>query len=147
MKLFLLLLYSIVSLMSYSATNLRQPTSDSPVGRALGSSAELELALQDSAAAKPSLFIAIFSLGPNWKTDKPAHEQTYFKEHSANLKKWRAEKKIVLGARYSGKGMIIISAADEKEARALVEHDPMVMNKVFNLELYPFSPFYIGCIQ
>jgi uncharacterized protein YciI len=108
---------------------------------------ELECAWQDTTTIKQPLFIAIFSLGPNWQIDKPAHEQAYFKEHSANLKKWRAEKKIVLGARYSDKGMIIISAADEKEARSRLEHDPMVMNKIFNLELYPFSPFYKGCIQ
>jgi uncharacterized protein YciI len=104
-------------------------------------------ALQDSAAAKKMLFIAIFSLGPSWQADKPAHEQAYFKEHSANLKKLRAEKKILVGARYSDKGMIIIAAANEQEARALLEPDPMVANKVFNLELHQFNPFYKGCVD
>ena len=103
--------------------------------------------LQDSAAAKKTLFIAIFSLGPSWQADKPAHEQAYFKEHSANLKKLRAEKKILVGARYADKGAIIIAAANEQEARAMVEHDPMVANKVFNLELHQFNPFYKGCID
>lgn len=103
--------------------------------------------LPDSAAVKKMLFIAIFSLGPSWQTDKPAHEQAYFKEHSANLKKLRTEKKILVGARYSDKGMIIIAAANEQEARALVEPDPMVANKVFNLELHQFNPFYKGCID
>ncbi len=104
-------------------------------------------ALQDSAAAKKMLFIAIFSLGPSWQAAKPAHEQAYFKEHSANLKKLRAEKKILVGARYSDKGVIIIAAANEQEARVLVEPDPMVANKVFNLELHQFNPFYKGCID
>jgi uncharacterized protein YciI len=104
-------------------------------------------ALQDSAAAKKMLFIAIFSLGPSWQSDKPAHEQAYFKEHSANLKKLRTEKKILIGARFSDKGMIIIAAANEQEARAMLEHDPMVANKVFNLELHQFNPFYKGCID
>lgn len=104
-------------------------------------------ALQDSAAAKKMLFIAIFSLGPSWQADKPAHEQAYFKEHSANLKKLRTEKKILVGARYADKGVIIIVAANEQEARAMVEHDPMVANKVFNLELHQFNPFYKGCID
>lgn len=103
--------------------------------------------LQDSAAAKKMLFIAIFSLGPSWQANKPAHEQAYFNEHSANLKKLRAEKKILVGARYSDKGLIIIAAANEQEARAMVEHDPMVANKVFNLELHQFTPFYKGCID
>jgi len=119
---------------------------DEQFANVVDSQTELQFTPQDSSAAK-KLFIAIFSLGPVWKTDKPAHEQAYFNEHSENLKKLRAEKKIMLGARYSDKGMIILSAADEKEARAMLENDPMVVNKVFNLELYPFSPFYKGCIQ
>ncbi len=105
-------------------------------------------AAQDTAAAPPAkYFIAIFSLGPAWQKDRPAHEQLYFKEHSANLRKWREEKKITLGARYSDKGMIVLSARDEAEARAWLENDPMVVNQVFNLEIYPFNPFYTGCIE
>ncbi|MCI0691184.1 YciI family protein [candidate division KSB1 bacterium] len=104
-------------------------------------------AQQDTSTAKKMLFIAIFSLGPSWQANKPAHEQAYFNEHSANLKKLRAEKKILVGARYSDKGLIIIAAANEQEARAMVEHDPMVANKVFNLELHQFTPFYKGCID
>lgn len=139
MKLFFFLLCSAASLVLHSKTVNRPPSSDSTMG--------LEYAWQDTAAIKPPLFIAIFSLGPNWQTGKPAHAQAHFKAHSENLKKWRSEKKIALGARYSDKGMIIFSAADEKEARSMLEHDPMVMNKVFTLELYPFSPFYKGCLQ
>jgi uncharacterized protein YciI len=114
---------------------------------AAGNSAAMLPALQDSTAAKKTLFIAIFSLGPSWQSDKPAHEQAYFKEHSANLKKLRTEKRILIGARYSDKGMIIIAAANEQEARAMLEPDPMVANKVFNLELHQFNPFYKGCTE
>lgn len=96
---------------------------------------------------KKKLFIAIFSLGPAWQKDKPAHEQAHFKEHSANLQRLRAEKKILLGARYADKGMIILSAADEPEARAWLESDPMVVNSVFTLALHPFQPFYYGSIE
>lgn len=104
-------------------------------------------AQRDTSTAKKMLFIAIFSLGPSWQADKPAHEQAYFKEHSTNLKKLRTEKKILVGARYSDKGMIIIAAANEQEARAMLERDPMVANKVFNLEIYPFNPFYKGSVD
>lgn len=96
---------------------------------------------------KKTLFVAIFSLGPTWQKHKPAHEQAHFKEHSANLQRLRAEKKILLGARYADKGMIILSAADEPEARAWLESDPMIVNSVFTLELYPFQPFYYGSIE
>ena len=104
-------------------------------------------ATQDSLAQQKKTFIAIFSLGPAWNKDKPAHEQAHFKEHSANLKRLRQEKKLLVGARYSDKGMIIIEAANEEEARAQVENDPMVVNGLFHLELYPFNAFYKGCIE
>lgn len=146
MKFFLLLLCSAVSLLPYLTSNrIEQPAGASRARNAVPL-LEWQTAQQDS-AAKKLFFIAIYSLGPAWQTDKPAHEQAYFKAHSENLKKWRTEKKIALGARYSDKGMIIISAADEKEARSMLENDPMVMNKFFTLELYPFSPFYKGCLQ
>ena len=109
--------------------------------------AEEQLLQPDTSAVPQMLFVAIYSLGPAWKADKPAHEQAHFKEHSANLKKLRTEKKIILGARYSDKGMIILQVTNEQEARAILEPDPMVANKVFNLELHPFSPFYKGCIE
>jgi uncharacterized protein YciI len=134
-----------VMLLFHTATEKFKPSSDALFASIIAPQMDLQLTQQDSAAKK--LFIAIYSLGPSWKTDKPAHEQIYFKEHGENLKKLRTDKKILLGARYSDKGMIILAATDEKEARAMLENDPMVVNKVFNLELYPFSPFYKGCIQ
>ena len=146
MKSLIISFISAVLLFHSSAENFKQPT-HAQMMSSINPETELQIALQDTSVAKKLLFIAIYSLGPAWKTEKPAHEQAYFNEHSENLKKWRAEKRIVLGARYSDKGMIIISAADEKDARSMLEHDPMVANKVFNLELYPFSPFYKGCIQ
>jgi len=145
MKSLFITLFSMVFIAYLSFVDFK-PSFDEQFANVVDSQSELQLAPQDSSAAK-KLFIAIFSLGPVWKTDKPAHEQAYFKEHSENLKKLRSGEKILLGARYADKGMIILSAADEKEARAMLENDPMVVNKVFNLELYPFSPFYKGCIQ
>lgn len=128
------------------------PASPSIPGRPSGSSADApssapELlceARQDTAAKH---FIAIFSLGAKWEKDKPAHEQPHFKEHSANLQKLRQEKKIVLGARYADKGVIILAARDAAEARAWLANDPMVVHELFNLEIHPFSPFYTGCIE
>ena len=59
----------------------------------------------------------------------------------------REEKKIALGARYSDKGMVIIQASNEAEARAMFASDVMVQSNVFALELYPFKPFYKGCLE
>ena len=92
-------------------------------------------------------FIAIFSKGPAWDEAKPANEQPGFKEHSANLSRLRAEKKIHLGGRYGDKGMVIVGAQDEAEARSFFASDLMVEKKTFTLELNQFRPFYKGAIE
>ena len=95
----------------------------------------------------PQYFIAIFSLGPSWDNEKAANQQTGFKEHSANLQRLRADKKATLGGRFADKGMVIIEAADAEAAREMFATDVMVQSKVFTLELYPFKPFFKGCIE
>lgn len=108
----------------------------------------LQPAAQDTVARKPAqFFVVLFSLGEAWQKDKPAQEQLYFKEHSANLKRLRQEKKLLIGGRYSDKGMLLLSTTDEAAARAEFEADPMIKQKLFVLELYPFAPFYKGCIE
>jgi uncharacterized protein YciI len=101
---------------------------------------------QEPAAAK-KYFVAIFSRGPAWEDSKPANEQTGFKEHSENLQRLRAEKRIPIGGRYGDKGMVIVEAKDEDEARSLFASDVMVQKKTFNLELHQFRPFYKGTIE
>ena len=64
---------------------------------------------QQTAQAK-QYFIAIFSRGTAWEDAKPANEQIGFKEHSENLRRLRAEKRIAIGARYGDKGMVIVEA-------------------------------------
>ena len=101
---------------------------------------------QQTAPAK-SYFIAIFSRGPAWDNAKPPNEQIGFKEHSDNLRRLRAEKKISIGGRYSDKGMVIVEAQNEAEARSLFASDVMVEKKTFTLELNQFRPFYKGAIE
>ena len=98
-------------------------------------------------ATPKQYFIAIFSRGPEWVADKQANEQIGFKEHSANLQRLRTEKRIPIGGRYSDKGMVIVEAKDEAEARLLFESDVMVQKKTFTLELHQFRPFYKGAIE
>ncbi|MEK7729245.1 MAG: hypothetical protein AAB354_12590 [candidate division KSB1 bacterium] len=101
-----------------------------------------------TAVRKPAeFFIAFFALGEAWQKEKPAHEQLYFKEHSANLKRLRQEKKLLIGGRYSDKGMLLLTAENEAAARAEFETDPMLAHKLFKLELHPFCPFYKGCVE
>lgn len=97
--------------------------------------------------AAKQYFIAIFSRGPAWEDSKGATEQVGFKEHSENLRRLRTEKRISIGGRYGEKGMVIVEAKNEDEARALFASDVMVMKKTFALELHQFRPFYKGTIE
>jgi len=92
------------------------------------------------------LFLVEFTLGPAWAPDKAPHEQLHFREHSENLRRLRTEGRLVLGARYSDKGIVVLKAANEGEARAQVEVDESVKAGVFRFAVFEFRPFYDGCV-
>ena len=98
------------------------------------------------AGAPAPLYAAVFKTGPKWDPAKPPHEQTAFREHSANLAKLRAAGTIVMGARYGDVGLVVVSAATEAEARKLFEADPSISAGTFALEVYRFSVFYPGMV-
>jgi uncharacterized protein YciI len=92
------------------------------------------------------MFAVEFRTGSSWDTGKPPHEQRFFRDHSANLKRLRDEGRLVLGARYSDKGLVVLAAASESEARSLIDVDPSVQYKVFVYEIHPMNVFYSGCL-
>ncbi|MEM7485910.1 MAG: hypothetical protein AAF348_11945 [Bacteroidota bacterium] len=92
-------------------------------------------------------FVALYTLGDSWDMEKQPEEQSYFKEHSAFLSKLRKEKKILIGARYSDTGMLVLKAKDLEAIKELLHQDIAIQNKLFNLIIHPFSPFYKGCIE
>lgn len=98
-------------------------------------------------AAAERLFVVEFTVGPAWVHDKPPHEQLHFKEHSENLRRLRTEGRLVLGARYSDKGLVVLKAATEAEAKAQVDRDESVKAGVFRAEVFDFRPFYDGCVS
>jgi uncharacterized protein YciI len=93
-------------------------------------------------AAEAKLFAVEFKTGPKWVAEKAPQEQEYFADHSANLRKLREAGSLVLGARYSDKGLIVLSAETEAAARAMIDQDPSVANGVFRYELHAFRVFY-----
>lgn len=118
--------------------------------RTLFSASLLLLYLQQSTAQQEGtsqLFIVHFSLGPVWDHTMQPHEQQYYKEHSANLKRLREEGMLVIGARYADKGMLLLKAENEEAARSEIAKDPAVKNGIFTAEIHLFSPFYYGCIE
>lgn len=92
-------------------------------------------------------FVVLYTLGENWDTTKQAHEQLYFEEHSLYLSELRKSKKISIGGRYSDTGMIVLKAKDENEAKTIITKDTAIQNKMLKTEIFPFAPFYKGCIE
>jgi uncharacterized protein YciI len=97
--------------------------------------------------AEHKLFAVEFKTGPRWQPNKQPGEQEHFREHSTNLRRLREQGRLVLGARYGDKGLVILAAESESAARAMVEQDLSVKNGVFGYELHEFSVFYGGAVQ
>lgn len=104
------------------------------------------LACAASAAEAPAakLFAVTLTTGPAWDAAKPANEQKFFREHSANLSRLRAENVSVLGGRYGDKGLILIRAADEVAARAELAKDPSIAAGTFQATVEEYRPFQHG---
>jgi uncharacterized protein YciI len=101
----------------------------------------------DRSSAAPHLYAVEIRAGPSWDHSKKTHEQAFFKDHSANLKRLREQGVLVLGARYSDKGLVLLRAASEQEARAMMQQDPSIRNRVFAYEVHEFDVFYPGSVQ
>ncbi|MFS4468877.1 YciI family protein [Maribacter sp. 2210JD10-5] len=96
---------------------------------------------------KENYFIALYTVGDGWDINKQPNEQPYFKEHSNHLDQLRKDNTIVIGARYSDTGMIVIKATDFDMAKNILLNDIAVKNNLFHVEIQPFSPFYKGCLE
>ena len=97
--------------------------------------------------APTKLFAIEIKTGTSWDAAKPAHEQAFFREHSANLKKLRDQGSLVFGARYSDKGLVVLEAISADEAHAMMKQDPSVQARIFAYELHDFNVFYGGTVQ
>lgn len=105
-----------------------------------------EPAATPAADALP-LFAVQIRTGANWDSDKPVPEQRFFREHSANLQRLREAGRLVMGARYSDVGLIVLAAESEAEARAMMDEDPSFAAGTFRYEVHPFNVFYPGTVQ
>lgn len=99
------------------------------------------------ATPAPLLWAVEITTGPGWDAAKPPGEQAHFREHSAHLKRLRDEGRIVLGARYADKGLLVLQAATADEAHALLREDPSIRAGTFAYALHEFRVFYGGAVQ
>ena len=96
----------------------------------------------DAPATK--LFAITITTGPAWDAAKPANEQKFFREHSANLARLRAENMSVLGGRFSDKGFLIVRAASEPAVRAEIAKDPSIAAGIFQASVDEYRAFQHG---
>jgi uncharacterized protein YciI len=103
---------------------------------------------QQTTAVEPNLplFAVEIKVGSKWDQSKPPLEQQYFREHSANMKRLRDSGNLIMGARYADRGLVILAAQSEEEARAMLDADPSIKAEVFKYELHDFSVCYSGTV-
>ena len=118
-----------------------------PFAASRGAVAQAPQAEVQPPAAATRLFAVEFRIGPKWDAAKKPHEQSHFREHSANLKRLRDSGTLLVGARYADKGFLVVAAESESDLRVQVDLDPSVQNQVFVYEIHPFLVFYPGCVQ
>jgi uncharacterized protein YciI len=94
-----------------------------------------------------NLYAVVITTGAAWDTTRQTHEQEYFKDHSANLRQLRSEGRLVLGARFSDKGFVVLRAASLDEAQALMDRDPSMQHRIFTREIHDFNVFYGGAVE
>lgn len=112
-----------------------------PSSNALATGSEAE------AQPEPRLFAVVITIGPNWDGSKSPNEQAFFQEHSANLRSLREAGHIVMGARFSDKGLIIFSARSAEEISVLMDQDPSMTAGTFVYEIHAFNVFYPGLVE
>lgn len=94
-----------------------------------------------------SLYIVTYTTGSAWDLTKQPQEQPWFKEHSANLSKLRKDGIIKAGARYSDKGIIVVTAKSLIAAKEIIFADAAVTNKLFVADVQKLNVFYEGCLE
>lgn len=102
---------------------------------------------QEPTQKEEPLFVALYTIGEAWDTQKSPAQQQYFNEHSTFLQQLRADGTITMGARYADTGMIIFKALDLDNAKKLLNADSAIQNRLFNVAVHAFAPFYKGCID
>ena len=97
--------------------------------------------------AEEKLFAVEIKVGPGWDNTKAPNDQAFFKEHSANLKRLREAGHIVMGARYSDIGLLVISAETKEAVATMMQQDPSMAAQTFVFAVHEMNVFYPGHVQ
>lgn len=87
-------------------------------------------------------FIVLVRPGPAWLTEKPLDEQPFTKEHAVHLQHLFKEQKLFMGGPCADKSnllsLLILEAANEKEAFEHIKDNPFLTQQVVQVELHPW---------
>lgn len=98
---------------------------------------------QPAAAARP-LFAIVYRAGPAWKPGVPMKDQG-LRDHFYYVKALHERGGIVYaGAMGPDGGLIILHAADQAAAEAVIADDPAVKAGIFTGEARRYTPRFIG---
>jgi len=110
---------------------------------AIGATAASTPQEQPSAAARP-LFAIVYRAGPAWKPGVPMKDQG-LRDHFYYVKALHESGAIVYaGAMGPDGGLILIHAADQAAAEAVMTNDPAVKTGIFTGEARRYTPRFVG---
>jgi len=126
------ILYTILLLASFQIVAQEKTIYDEKLAQELGA---------DNYGMKTYVF-CILKTGTNTTATKE-ERQKYFEGHMANINKLASEKKLVVAGPFmkndkNYRGIFIFNVATIEEAQKLVETDPAVQAKIFEVELTPW---------
>ncbi len=105
--------------------------------------APTQLAKEGPSFMNKDFFVVTYAQGPAWVQGKSLGEQIGIKEHLEYWRKFFYEKRLIMGGPFTDNGglvgMIVMAVSNEREARELIDNDPVIINKVFQVaELHPW---------
>jgi uncharacterized protein YciI len=92
-------------------------------------------------------FILIYTTEAAWKSKGMA--EIPLGKHYAYVEKLVADKKLIVGGPFkdSSGAILIIQADDEKEARQIMDNEPLFIDKIVKAEMHPWNAAIKGCVE
>ncbi|MBA3869244.1 MAG: hypothetical protein H0X30_08825 [Anaerolineae bacterium] len=89
------------------------------------------------------MFVINYTPGTAWIVGKSISEQPLM-EHSAYLQHLFDEQRLLFAGPFldNAGGMAVIGVQNEVEAQAIVDHDPAILNKIFQASLHPWLTLF-----
>lgn len=90
------------------------------------------------------MFVVIYTHGPAWVAGKTVYEQPFFREHGRYMKRFFVAGQLLMGGPFLDNqgGLGLLNVTDEAQAREIIEHDPAVLERVFEPHLHDWHDYF-----